>query len=32
MANGYLVVQSQEEFDKWIASQTPAGAGGGSFE
>jgi cytochrome c oxidase subunit 2 len=32
MASGYLIVQSQEEFDKWIASQTPAGAGGGSFE
>jgi cytochrome c oxidase subunit 2 len=32
MANGYMIVQSQEEFDKWIASQTPAGAGGGSFE
>jgi cytochrome c oxidase subunit 2 len=32
MASGYLVVQTQEEFDKWIASQTPAGAGGGSFE
>ena len=32
MAGGYLVVQSQEDFDKWIASQTPAGASGGSFE
>lgn len=32
MAGGYLVVQSQEEFDKWIASQTPSAGGGGSFE
>jgi cytochrome c oxidase subunit II len=32
MASGYMVVQSQEEFDKWIAGQTPAAAGGGSFE
>jgi cytochrome c oxidase subunit 2 len=33
MASGYLIVESQEAFDKWIASQAPAGApGGGSFE
>lgn len=32
MAAGYLVVQTQEDFDKWIASQTPTGTGGGSFE
>jgi cytochrome c oxidase subunit 2 len=32
MARGYLVVQTQEEFDAWMKSQTPAGAGGGSFE
>jgi cytochrome c oxidase subunit 2 len=32
MAAGYLTVQTQEEFDKWIATQTPAAAGGGSFE
>jgi cytochrome c oxidase subunit II len=32
MAAGYLTVQTQEEFDKWIAGQTPASAGGGSFE
>lgn len=29
MAGGYLYVQTQEDFDKWIASQTPSGAGGG---
>ena len=33
MAAGFMVVQTQEDFDKWIASQTPAGAsGGGGFE
>jgi hypothetical protein len=32
MANGYLYVESQEAFDKWIASQTPTGSGGASFE
>ncbi|HXT12211.1 MAG TPA: cytochrome c oxidase subunit II [Candidatus Angelobacter sp.] len=32
MAGGYLYVQTQEDYDKWIASQTPTGAGGGSFE
>jgi cytochrome c oxidase subunit 2 len=32
MANGYMTVETQEDFDKWIAKQTPAGAGGGSFE
>jgi cytochrome c oxidase subunit 2 len=32
MASGYLYVHTQEDFDKWIAKQTPAGAGGGSFE
>lgn len=33
MASGYMVVESQEDFDKWIAKQTPAAAsGGGSFE
>jgi heme/copper-type cytochrome/quinol oxidase subunit 2 len=25
-------VESQEDFDKWVAKQTPAAAGGGSFE
>ncbi len=29
MASGYMVVESQEAFDAWIAKQTPAGAGGG---
>jgi len=32
MAAGYLVVQTQDDFNKWIASQTPAASGGGSFE
>jgi len=33
MAAGYLVVQTQADFDKWIDSQTPTGtSGGGSFE
>jgi cytochrome c oxidase subunit 2 len=32
MAGGYLVVQSQADFDKWIASQAPTGATGASFE
>lgn len=33
MANGYMTVETQEDFDKWIAKQTPASAsGGGSFE
>jgi|SRR5882724_3752651 len=32
MASGYLTVQTQEEFDKWIAAQTPASAGGGGFD
>lgn len=32
MAAGYLYVHTQEDYDKWIAKQTPAGAGGGSFE
>ncbi len=32
MAAGYLYVQTQEDYDKWIAKQTPAGAGGASFE
>lgn len=33
MASGYMVVETQEDFDKWIAKQTPAAAsGGGSFE
>jgi cytochrome c oxidase subunit 2 len=33
MASGYMVVESQEDFDKWIAKQTPvAASGGGSFE
>jgi cytochrome c oxidase subunit 2 len=31
MASGYMVVETQEDFDKWIAKQTPA-AGAGSFE
>jgi cytochrome c oxidase subunit 2 len=33
MAAGYMIVESQEDFDAWIAKQTPSGAsGGGSFE
>jgi cytochrome c oxidase subunit II len=33
MAGGYLVVQTQDDFNKWVASQTPTGStGGGSFE
>ncbi|HLX70054.1 MAG TPA: cytochrome c oxidase subunit II [Verrucomicrobiae bacterium] len=33
MASGYMVVETQKEFDDWIAKQTPAAAsGGGSFE
>ena len=32
MSRGMLIVESQEDFDKWLASQTPASAGGGSFE
>ena len=28
MAGGYMTVQTQEEFDKWVAKQTPAAAGG----
>jgi cytochrome c oxidase subunit 2 len=32
MASGLLVVESQADFDAWVAKQTPAGAGGGSFE
>jgi len=30
MSRGILIVQSQADFDKWLASQTPGG--GGSFE
>jgi len=29
MANGYLIVQTQQEFDEWMKSQKPVGAGGG---
>jgi cytochrome c oxidase subunit 2 len=32
MAVGYLQVQTQEEFDKWMADQKPAPAGGGGYE
>lgn len=33
MASGYVVVESQEDFNKWIAKQPTTGAsGGGSFE
>jgi cytochrome c oxidase subunit 2 len=32
MAGGYLIVQSQEAFDAWIAKQAPVAAGGGSFD
>jgi cytochrome c oxidase subunit II len=32
MAVGYLEVDTQEQFDKWMAAQTPAPAGGASFE
>jgi len=32
MAGGYLYVHTQEDYDKWIASQTPTGSGGSSFE
>ena len=32
MSRGMLIVQTQEDFDKWLAAQTPAGSGGGSFE
>ncbi len=33
MASGYMVVESQEAFDAWLAKQTTAGAGGaGGFD
>jgi cytochrome c oxidase subunit 2 len=32
MSQGFLVVESQEAFDKWIASQPTVGGGGGSLE
>jgi cytochrome c oxidase subunit 2 len=32
MASGYLYVQSQKDFDDWMAKQAPSGPGGGSFE
>jgi cytochrome c oxidase subunit II len=32
MANGYMTVETQDDFDKWLAKQTTAGAGGGSYE
>lgn len=33
MSSGYMTVESQADFDKWIASQTPAStSGGSSFE
>jgi cytochrome c oxidase subunit 2 len=32
MSRGMLIVESQEDFDKWLATQTPASAGGASFE
>ena len=32
MASGYLYVQTQEDYDKWLADQKPTGSGGASFE
>jgi cytochrome c oxidase subunit 2 len=32
MAGGYMTVETQEDFDKWLAKQATAGAGGTSFE
>jgi cytochrome c oxidase subunit 2 len=33
MALGYMTVETQEDFDKWVAKQTPVGTSGGtSFE
>jgi cytochrome c oxidase subunit 2 len=32
MSSGLLVVESQEDFDKWVASQPTASAGGASYE
>jgi cytochrome c oxidase subunit II len=32
MANGYLVVQTQEDFDKWMAEQKPVAPGGGGLD
>ena len=32
MAGGYMTVESQEDFDKWIAKQPTAAAGGASYE
>jgi cytochrome c oxidase subunit II len=32
MSSGFVVVDTQEDYDKWLAAQTPAGAGGGSLE
>lgn len=32
MSRGMLIVETQEDFNKWLASQTPASAGGGSFD
>jgi hypothetical protein len=32
MASGLLIVQTQKDFDDWLAKQTPAPAGGGGFD
>ena len=32
MSVGYLEVDTQEDFDKWMAAQTPTAPGGNSFE
>ena len=32
MANGFLVVEKQADYDKWLASKAPAGTGANNFE
>jgi cytochrome c oxidase subunit II len=32
MSSGFLVVESQEDFDKWVATKVPPAGGGGAFE
>lgn len=32
MSRGMLIVETQDDFNKWLAGQTPASAGGGSYE
>jgi len=32
MASGFMVVESQDEFDAWVKRQTPAGTSGGGFD